>query len=65
MHLLLMAASMRGLAYNLFVRKKQLSKSLIIIISTDYDVSQKITLKHSAAFMTRSDNNDIHNVQSQ
>lgn len=64
-HLLLMAASMRGLAYNLFVRKKQLSKSLIIIISTDYDVSQKITLKHSAAFMTRSDNNDIHNVQSQ
>ena len=64
MHLLLMAASMRGLAYNLFVRKKQLSKSLIII-STDYDVSQKITLKHSAAYMTRSDNNDTRNVQSQ
>lgn len=60
-----MAASERGLAYNLFVRKKQLSKSLIIIISTDYDDSQKITLKHSAAYVTGSDNNGTYDIQSQ
>ena len=56
-----MVASIRVFAYSLFVRKKTTTKTkqlfdLIIIISVDYGVFQRIRLKHSVAYMTRSNN---------
>ena len=62
MHLQIMTASTRDLAYNLFVRKKNKKTKkkhlfdIIIIISIDYGVFQKITLKQSAAYVMRSNN---------
>ena len=59
MHLQIMTASTRDLAYNLFVRKKKKKNHLfdvIFIISIDYGVFQKITLKQSAAYVMRSNN---------
>lgn len=56
MHLLITEASTRDLAHILIVRKKTTHKQLfclIIIISIDYGVFQRIRLKHSVAYMAR------------